>query len=301
MADAASLLLKTSRTFALAIPLLPEPTRKEVEIAYLLFRIIDTFEDADRWSPARRTQALAEFVAVMDAPPGEGARQMAEACLREPPVDRPEYLELLAHIPLVLEELSRLNPDAARQIRAHAARTAHGMSTFVVRTSEGGTLQLETLRDLRDYCYMVAGIVGELLTELYVLGRPGLAGIAADLRARAAAFGEGLQLVNILKDAGPDARAGRIYLPSAARLDEVFAMASDDLRTAAVYTELLRAAGAQRGLVAFNALISQLAVATLDRLARDGLGAKLTRGEVMSILAQVAQGLDSGQPIAAAL
>ena len=40
------MLTETSRTFALAIPLLPEPTRGDVTIAYLLFRIADTFEDA---------------------------------------------------------------------------------------------------------------------------------------------------------------------------------------------------------------------------------------------------------------
>ena len=37
------LLQKTSRTFALTIPLLPEPLQTDVVVAYLLFRIIDTF------------------------------------------------------------------------------------------------------------------------------------------------------------------------------------------------------------------------------------------------------------------
>ena len=38
------LLVETSRTFALAIPLLPEPTRRTVSVAYLLFRAADTLE-----------------------------------------------------------------------------------------------------------------------------------------------------------------------------------------------------------------------------------------------------------------
>ena len=42
-ADIDRLLVRTSRTFALAIPLLPEPLRREVGVAYLLFRIADTF------------------------------------------------------------------------------------------------------------------------------------------------------------------------------------------------------------------------------------------------------------------
>ena len=38
------LLQATSRTFALTIPLLHEPTRREVTVAYLLFRVADTLE-----------------------------------------------------------------------------------------------------------------------------------------------------------------------------------------------------------------------------------------------------------------
>jgi hypothetical protein len=54
-------------------------------------------------------------------------------------------------------------------------------------------------------------------------------------------------------------------------------------------------------VVAFNALIMRLAVGTLTALRRDGLGAKLTRLEVASIIAQVAHGLDTGQPLSAQL
>jgi farnesyl-diphosphate farnesyltransferase len=63
------LLQKTSRTFALAIPLLPEPTRNQVGIAYLLFRIADTFEDAVLWSRERRLAALDQFVELLDRDP----------------------------------------------------------------------------------------------------------------------------------------------------------------------------------------------------------------------------------------
>jgi len=58
MATLDDLLEKTSRTFALSIPMLPEPTRRHVGIAYLLFRIADTFEDAARWPRDRRLAAL---------------------------------------------------------------------------------------------------------------------------------------------------------------------------------------------------------------------------------------------------
>ncbi len=54
MADLDELLVKTSRTFALSIPPLPEPTRRQVTVAYLLFRLIDTVEDASHWPKQRR-------------------------------------------------------------------------------------------------------------------------------------------------------------------------------------------------------------------------------------------------------
>ena len=89
------------------------------------------------------------------------------------------------------------------------------MAGYVGRT-ERGNLVLTDLEDLKNYCYFVAGIVGEMLTELFLLGRPTLSGVAAFLRGRAAAFGEALQLVNILKDAAGDAAEGRT-LPAARR------------------------------------------------------------------------------------
>ena len=68
MADLADLLEKTSRTFALSIPVLPEPTRREVMIAYLLFRIADTFEDAAHWEPEARIAALSDFNRLLRSP-----------------------------------------------------------------------------------------------------------------------------------------------------------------------------------------------------------------------------------------
>jgi farnesyl-diphosphate farnesyltransferase len=291
-----SLLQKTSRTFALTIPLLPEPTRREVSVAYLLFRIIDTFEDATRWPPARRIDALARFANVIDGGPEAGAR-VAEECATDPPVDHPGYLELLGKTPVVLEAFRRLRPDARAHIRKHLSRSAEGMSTFVARSVGPGGLELATIEDLRDYCYAVAGIVGEMLTELFLLGRPALDSIASDLRNRALAFGEGLQLINILKDAHPDAREGRRFLPRGVARQEVFALAEGDLAIAQAYTDLLRSAQVERGLVGFNAFVIRLARGTLRVLGEQGPGAKLTRLQVATIAFEVAQAVDSGAPL----
>jgi farnesyl-diphosphate farnesyltransferase len=65
VANLDSLLEKTSRTFALSIPMLPEPTRRHVSLAYLLFRVADTFEDAARWPRDRRLAALDDLALVV--------------------------------------------------------------------------------------------------------------------------------------------------------------------------------------------------------------------------------------------
>jgi len=293
-----ALLQKTSRTFALTIPMLPQPLRTEIGVAYLLFRIIDTFEDATAWPPAERQKALRDFVALMDDDSDDdAARAAADSWLRHPPIDHDGYRELLGETSRVLGWYRRLSAPARGQMRTHVERSAQGMGRFVDRTDGGGVLRLETMADLHDYCYVVAGIVGEMLTELFVLGDSHLAGVAGELRSRAVAFGEGLQLVNILKDAGSDAIEGRTYLPRQVPLAEVYVLARADLRKAAEYIETLRAAGADRGLVAFNALNASLAIATLRLLRDKGTGSKLTRPQVVGLAAHVAHALDVGLPL----
>jgi farnesyl-diphosphate farnesyltransferase len=294
-----TLLQKTSRTFALTIPLLPEPLRTEISVAYLLFRIVDTFEDATRWDGPRRAHTLNEFVRLIEQDGQSTALQeMTEQWLRDPPVDHAGYRELLAATPRVLDWCRALRPAARDQLLTHVARCARGMAEVVLRADGQGSLALVTLQDLRDYCYVVAGIVGEMLTELFILQCPTLNAAGEGLRARAVEFGEALQLVNILKDAGSDATEGRVYLPRQASLAEVFTLARADLRRAVEYTELLRTSGGARGLVAFNALNTRLAIATLHvvRTAKTP-GAKLSRPQVVALTAEVMRAVETGAPL----
>jgi farnesyl-diphosphate farnesyltransferase len=170
------------------------------------------------------------------------------------------------------------------------------MERYVLRAGASGDLELADLADLRAYCYVVAGIVGELLTELFLLGRPALAAVAPVLRARSATFGEGLQLVNILKDSASDATEGRRYLPEGVDRSEVMALARRDLQEAREYVLTLQSAGAERGLVAFVALPVRLATATLDRIEQAGPGSKLSRPEVYAIVQGMNRALDQGEP-----
>jgi farnesyl-diphosphate farnesyltransferase len=262
------LLLKTSRTFALSIPRLPEPTRREVAIAYLLFRIADTLEDAT----------------------------LARDWTGDPPLSHDGYLELLAELPAVLDAFAELPPESREPVRRHTLRTIDRMAGFVERSHGSGVLQLEDVSELQDYCYAVAGIVGEMLTELFLLRRERLLEVAPLLRRHAATFGEALQLVNILRDSSSDEGEGRRYLPDAVDSESLFTLARSDLTAARDYVLALQQAGAERGLVEFTALPVLLARATLDRVESSGPGTKLTRPEVQQIVFDLSRALDEELP-----
>ncbi len=295
MANLDDLLEKTSRTFALSIPMLPEPTRRHVGIAYLLFRVADTFEDAAQWPRAKRIAALAEFAGLLETQGGEPAA--AARWLADVPVSHAGYLELLRETPTVMDAYWSMPPSVRAVLRRDVLRTIAGMAGFVRRGDARGNLRLASMRELRDYCYAVAGIVGEMLTELFLLDAAVLAPHAARLRRRARFFGEALQLVNILKDASSDATEGRVYLPAGVSRGSVFALARRDLVVAAAYVATMQRAGAPDGFVAFTGSPAVLARASLDRIESTAPGAKLTRAEVGSLMERMFENLAARRPL----
>jgi farnesyl-diphosphate farnesyltransferase len=295
MADLARLLEKTSRTFALSIPVLPEPTHGEVMIAYLLFRIADTFEDAAHWQPEKRIEALADFKALLSKNSRPEAERLAREWSAANPAEHAGYRELIAEVPAVLDAFFALSPGAVEPVRRHVSRSAEGMAGYVART-RGGELVVKDVPDLKAYCYQVAGIVGEMLTELFLLDRQQLAPVAGALRERAATFGEALQLVNILKDSSVDTSEGRSYLPAGVPRTEIFALARHDLSVAGDYIAALQEHGAPRGVVEFCALPVLLARASLDKIESLGPGSKVSRPEVFLLTQRLKKALDRGQP-----
>jgi 15-cis-phytoene synthase len=79
----------------------------------------------------------------------------------------------------------------------------------------------ETFEDLHPYCYRVASAVGLCCIEIFGYREPRTREYAVNL-------GVALQLTNILRDVGADARMDRVYLP---RQDlRTFGVTVDDLR-----------------------------------------------------------------------
>lgn len=208
-----ALLLDASRTFAINIPMLPGVLRDALTLGYLLLRNADTLEDAARWPKERRVEALESFRVLMLQPDEERARRFVEglAAGDEPALP---HAGLLQDTPYLLSELGKLPEAYALEVRTHVARVAQRMQSWVAGHDEDNRLHLSRLQELDDYCYSVAGIVGELITTLVALYRPALdRSRLLFLRTLETGVGAGLQLTNIIKDVFRDHLEGRYYIP----------------------------------------------------------------------------------------
>jgi farnesyl-diphosphate farnesyltransferase len=113
--------------------------------------------------------------------------------------------------------------------------------------SAGSVVALNSLEELDDYTYRVAGCVGEFWTRIcraHLFPSRNLDD--AFLLKNGVRFGKGLQLVNILRDLPVDLRKGRCYLP----LDRLKAIGVTP-------TDLLQASNEPRLRPLFDPLLEQ--------------------------------------------
>lgn len=254
------LLPKVSRTFALNIRILPRPLRPQVTVAYLLFRLADTIEDAPGLALDDRGELFEAFLDRLD---GKGPLNYPESpYIRLLDRALPAEIELLESSETVFRVLETFPAEVQSIITSHVSETARGMERVLTAHTRDGLLQLESWQDLDEYCYYVAGTIGIMLTRLFSEQSRSIDHETLKrLTALGTSFGRGLQLTNILKGIGSDRRDGRCYLPAtalAARgvhpswildekfqvgvravVDEIVSRAVQDLEDALRYTILL--------------------------------------------------------------
>jgi farnesyl-diphosphate farnesyltransferase len=204
-----------SRTFALTIPQLPKPLAEVVTNAYLLCRLADTIEDDTTMDGATKAECIAEFLAVVRAraDAGEFAARLAPLLA----TDTPEAeRELIRGAPIVLRITRTFTDNQQRAISHCVERMGQGMAEFQRHKTLDG---LPSLIDLDRYCYFVAGIVGEMLTDLFCEYCPTLGPRRNEMMALAVCFGQGLQMTNILKDVWEDREANTCWLPQSVFCD----------------------------------------------------------------------------------
>src|SRR5690242_5026888 len=155
-----AMLQGVSRTFALTIPQLPTELCRVVSNGYLLCRIVDTIEDEPHLAGAEKQYFCRQFLRTFDELQSADsfARQLGASLSSNTPAAEHELIHNIPHVLRITESF----PEAERDALRHCVRImAEGMSEFQLSGSKNGVKPLE---DLDRYCYLVAGVVGEMMT-----------------------------------------------------------------------------------------------------------------------------------------
>lgn len=204
-----SIFPRVSRSFALTVPLLPAELRKAVTTAYLLCRMADTIEDETALSLADKCRDEQAFLHAVTC--RIDARRFADELVpRLSDASSAAEKDLLSHLPDVLQVMHALNPRQQAAIVNCLGVMCSGMSDF---QRVAGLQGLATVEELDRYCYCVAGVVGEMLAEVFIDFEPEMAVHRALMQPLSVSFGQGLQLTNILKDQWEDRQRGLCWLP----------------------------------------------------------------------------------------
>lgn len=257
-----AILGSVSRTFALTIPLLPPPIEKVVGNTYLLCRIVDTIEDAADLSPETKQKLSQLFLdAVLEKSPVES---FVEPCLKAlDRYDNLDELDLIAHTPTVLRILHTCSKDDQAAVSRCVSIMSEGMSYFHGKQTQTG---LKDLCEFEKYCYVVAGVVGELLTTVFSNHSSAFAKSMKGHDKLAIAFGQALQMTNILKDSPEDYARGVSWKPADISQKALLKISYQKLQDSLSYILLIPKA--ELGMRRFCFLAFGLAVMTLSKIAK---------------------------------
>ena len=209
-----ALLGAVSRSFYLSIRFLPAQLREPIALAYLLARTTDTVADTAQISTSERMETLK---LLSDAIQGRASRDVVVdliASLVSIQQDSSER-QLLESLPDCLAWLDRLEHTDGDDIRLVLEKIVRGQMLDLKRFDNPNEIRaLGTAADLDEYTYLVAGCVGEFWTQLCFRHVRNFARRSQDeMLALGKRYGMALQLINVLRDAGPDLRVGRCYFP----------------------------------------------------------------------------------------
>lgn len=198
-----------SRSFAFCIARLPEPLREQVGLAYLLCRVLDCVEDANWEQKDDQLTQFNQFIGFMTST--AGLSEIKPWVQKFPPGLPEGELELLQVSGELLADFHSHPPEVQAALLNPILSMARGMSYFAERKNDDGELKIRSLRELNQYCFFVAGVVGEILTSLVKLQNVNIRDSELE---NAIHFGFFLQKINILKDQLEDEGQGRYFVPS---------------------------------------------------------------------------------------
>ena len=209
-----AILRSVSRSFYLSIRFLPAQLREPIALAYLLARATDTVADTSGISVPVRIETLKM---LSDGIQGKASRDVVVDLIASfvPLQENMSERQLLESLPDCLSWLNQMEQADRKDIRVVLEKITHGQMLDLQRFDNPQEIRaLETAADLDEYTYLVAGCVGEFWTRLSFRHVRNFARTSEDeMLALGKRYGMALQLINVLRDAGSDLRAGRCYFP----------------------------------------------------------------------------------------
>ena len=194
--------------------LLPKAMREPVSLAYLLARASDTLADTEGLGAELRHEMLLGFGEIL-----HGADRAAWLVkLSDEVIPCQHHQGEKSLLKMMDEVFARFHDFKDEQ--GHAAilkvmdHILHGQRLDIERFELGQSTRLTQDAELEEYCFLVAGCVGEFWTEIGYISLPKFSSIEAErLKSMGINYGKGLQLINILRDLPCDLKQGRCYLP----------------------------------------------------------------------------------------
>lgn len=212
------ILRSVSRSFYLTLRVAPPATRPTLGLAYLFCRAADTIADTGLLPREERLANLGSYREQFLQPAIQWDRLFALSARLNPEGGSPGELALLTRLADCFHLLLTLPQPEQRLIRALVCTLTNGMAmdlTAFQGDSAPTASALPTIKETDQYCYFVAGCVGEFWTRLHRLHVPAMAAVPEEEQCRLAVrFGKGLQMTNLLKDLAVDLARGRCYVPA---------------------------------------------------------------------------------------
>lgn len=209
------ILRRVSRSFYLSIFLLPKKLRDPVALGYLLARASDTLADTTELPIELRMEKLQLLAREIQGASVENSiRDLIESVA---PLQKDESERaLIESLQSIMNWLEQTEPFDRTEVRAVLEKINRGQIFDLERFRDPKQIAaLETAADLDEYTYLVAGSAGEFWTRLcFHHLRKFSARAENEMLDLGKRYGQGLQLINVLRDAGNDLRAGRCYFPN---------------------------------------------------------------------------------------
>lgn len=216
---AEEILLQVSRTFALNINVLKGKLHKSILLAYLYLRIADTVEDDPEMKASEKEVLLDKFAEIFRYSElrDDAIAAFEEALPESWHKSEHPYMNLCRNTHVVVPLLKELPEVYAAPVRDVTVEMCGGMAKFALRQEAAlscGWFTLESVHDLDEYCYYVAGIVGKLLTHLFAADTCLINDARkAEMQKLDVSFGLALQVANIVKDCREDSERRVCFVP----------------------------------------------------------------------------------------